>query len=379
MAALVAERTVVTPPGATPFEVGRCHGAALRAEATRLARRQSEEFLGAGGEAAAALFVVPFEAAMREHTPWLLEEARGISEGAGLSYASALCLQLLDELWEEKQRGGGGLGCTVLSLTAASGARATGQTMDLEGWRDGSQAVLAIAGSDPRPPVLVATSAGCVGLCGANSAGVACCVNNLWQLPSQSAGLPVAAVVRGILACCSFADAAAFVRAVPHASGQAYAISGSGGEQAVFETCAAAVVQVPGGPRVNGLELAVHANHVEQCAERGDIALALSAEALARRERNSRSRRERCAQLLRGHAEAAAEGAAGADLLAIATDALSDEAAEDPICRRVVGDAPATFLSLVVVSGDGAESAVPRVHVAFVAGGAFAECAFAAE
>src|SRR5947207_11017892 len=81
-----------------------------------------------------------------------------------------------------------------------------------------------------------------IGLNGCNAASVGVVVNNLSMLPHASHGLPVAAVVRGILARRSLTDAAAFIRSVPHASGQHYAVGSPEGLLS-FECSAGGVVQ----------------------------------------------------------------------------------------------------------------------------------------
>jgi hypothetical protein len=95
--------------------------------------------------------------------------------------------------------------------------------MDIGSIYNGAQAVLHIQ-PDDAPEGLVFTFAGMIGLHGCNAAGVGVVVNNLAMLPHAAHGLPVAAVMRGILAQHSLEDAAAFVRSVPHASGQHYAV-----------------------------------------------------------------------------------------------------------------------------------------------------------
>lgn len=100
--------------------------------------------------------------------------------------------------------------------------------MDIPSVHDGTQAVLRIE-SDDQPTALVFTHAGMIGLTGCNSEGLALVVNNLDVLPASSEGLPVAFVLRGILARRTLAEAVVFASSVPHATGQHYGMAAPDG------------------------------------------------------------------------------------------------------------------------------------------------------
>ena len=135
------------------------------------------------------------------------------------------------------------VGCTSLGISN-EGASVIGQTMDLEHFRHGSQEVLRIVPDGLAPRQLLLSQAGMVGLCGANDAGISVVVNNLWQLKHSMQGLPVAFVVRGVLACHSFQTASNFIESVQHASGQAYTLSGPRGQMQSWECCADGVTRL---------------------------------------------------------------------------------------------------------------------------------------
>jgi hypothetical protein len=184
--------------------------------------------------------------------PALVDEIEGIAAGAAIDPTDAWFLQLMDESWQ--QSGLFGLEhCT--SYGAVEGFRSwLGQTMDLEGFRDGTQAVLRL---DPHGGhrQLVVTMAGCVGLLGVSAAGFAICVNALAQVPTSPIGLPVALVMRTALAQPSLDAAEAFVRQVPHATGQHYLL---GDERRVVSLECSAVAVVTSLP---GARHVWHANH----------------------------------------------------------------------------------------------------------------------
>src|SRR5947207_14724142 len=84
----------------SPFEMGRQHGAAARGIINRFL---AFNLRGAGVPARRSRAEVLervrfFEPLLREHCPALLEEVRGLAEGAGLSYEEALLLQIRGEI-----------------------------------------------------------------------------------------------------------------------------------------------------------------------------------------------------------------------------------------------------------------------------------------
>jgi hypothetical protein len=122
-----------------------------------------------------------FLPAIERWTPDLLEEVRGIAEGAGVDFKY-----------------------------------------------DGHQVLLHV--KDPVSPVeaLVFTVAGKISLAGLNNHGVGICCNTLIQLDFATDGLPEDFIVRGFLARSTLEDGLAFMRGVKHASGQNYVVGGPG-------------------------------------------------------------------------------------------------------------------------------------------------------
>lgn len=210
-------------------QIGEAHGAALRAQIHAHLRRWKQALTERHGEPADDLirrFVDTgrFRSAVDRHTPWLADEVDGIGRGADIAATDAWFLQLMDESWQQ-QRLFRREHCTAFG--AVEGARSwSGQTMDLEPFRDGAQAVL-----DVRPTgqfrQQVVTMAGAIGLLGVSSAGFAISVNALAQVPTRDDGLPVLFMLRGALAQPDAESAEAFIRATPHATGQAYTVAGT--------------------------------------------------------------------------------------------------------------------------------------------------------
>ena len=100
--------------------------------------------------------------------------------------------------------------------------------MDLDTWMDGTQVALRLAPDDGPEQVLL-SRAGVLGLCGANAAGVGLVVNALDQLPVAMDGLPVAFVLRLLVAQTSLDDVEPLLREIRHASGQAYTLASADG------------------------------------------------------------------------------------------------------------------------------------------------------
>ncbi|MGN6379397.1 MAG: C45 family autoproteolytic acyltransferase/hydrolase [Gaiellales bacterium] len=164
-----------------------------------------------------------FVPAIARHTPELLEEARGIAEGSGLTLDAILAHNLMDEQWWHQTELAAGHACSLLAIPADGERPAlVAQNMDLPAWMDGAQAV--VRHHTPDGETVVLTAAGMVGLTGANSRGVGVCVNTLPMLHHSTDGLPVAFAMRAALERPSATEAAGFLRSVPHASGQHYAV-----------------------------------------------------------------------------------------------------------------------------------------------------------
>jgi isopenicillin-N N-acyltransferase like protein len=197
-------------------------------------------------------------AAIENQLPDLVEEMRGIAEGAGVPFDQIAAYNLMDEQWwYDLERGPNAEpGCSVVAVADRStGPALLGQNMDLPASMDGGQVVLRIQ-APGQPEALVLSAAGLLGLTGVNRAGLGICVNTLLMLQHSRSGLPVAAVIRGALRHERREAALAFLQSVSHASGQHYAVGDPGGIEGI-ECSAGATVP---SPRVSGSTL-IHTNH----------------------------------------------------------------------------------------------------------------------
>ena len=183
---------------------------------------------------------------IQQWAPALLEEVKGIAEGAGQDFQNILALQLIDEEWVFGLRCGlekPTNKCTAFGLpNQENGVSFAGQNMDVPRWVEGLQVLLRVMSTEDSPEKLIFAKAGSIGLNGlnANSLGITC--NTLAQLNYATDGLPVSFIVRSILERRSIEDAEQFLRAIKHASGQNYILS-SPGDMRCFECCGTSVVQ----------------------------------------------------------------------------------------------------------------------------------------
>jgi isopenicillin-N N-acyltransferase-like protein len=170
-----------------------------------------------------------FLSTIREHTPALLDEVRGIAFGANLPPELMLAAQFMDEEWAYRAKflrdAHTHEKCSSVAINSGSGVTWIGQNMDLGGFTDGHQILLRIAPCAPEPDALIFTIGGMIGLLGVNARGVGICVNSLPQLPAARTGLPVAFVIRRLLEAESAAEAVRLVLKLPHATGQHYLIA----------------------------------------------------------------------------------------------------------------------------------------------------------
>lgn len=235
----------------TPYERGLQHGEALKApiaamlvhwrnDVKRATGRDADDFV------ARFLAATHFDDAARRHAPELLDEVRGIAAGSGQAFETMFCYQLIDELWALGHTVAADK-CSTIGVDRNGDAPAfVAQNLDVPKWMHAHPTLLRIRDASRRGAAgalesLVVTLPGVVGANGVNNHRVAVGVNTILPLCPSPDGLPVAFVVRGLLACTSHADALRFLREVPHASGQAYTVGGP--ETApCFEASAAGVV-----------------------------------------------------------------------------------------------------------------------------------------
>lgn len=244
------------------YELGLQHGQIFKKEIGEIVEkwkentkaqveRDAEDVLGE------FLAYADFEGSIKKWTPELYEEVRGIAEGSGQDFDMILTLNMLDEFWvflnnPENHH------CSNIGVPSMKGSFSyIAQNMDIEAYTDGYQTLFRIEAFEDTPEQLVLSHPGLIALNGMNSSGVGMVMNTIMQLNASSSGLPVAFVVRKVLASTDKDEIIDFITSVNHASGQNY-ILGVRGEVFNFEASANKVVRFDPG---NKNQTVYHTNH----------------------------------------------------------------------------------------------------------------------
>lgn len=215
----------------TPYERGHAHGELLRDDIHAVIALLKEDIALASGLEADTfihrfLHGTEFVEAMRRWTPELLEEVQGIAAGSGMDEASIMMHQLGDEFFFNAERFSVHKCSSIGVDRHANGPAIAAQNMDIPAYFHGFQTVMRIREAESGRDMMLLTIPGHLGITGMNKSGVSINCNILMQLKSALGGLPVAAIVRGVVASDTHDEALAFVHEVDHASGQNYLIGG---------------------------------------------------------------------------------------------------------------------------------------------------------
>lgn len=244
------------------YELGLQHGQIFKKEIGEIVEkwkentkaqleRDADEVLGE------FLAYADFEGSIKKWTPELYEEVRGIAEGSEQDFDVIMTLNMLDEFWvylnnPENHH------CSNIGVPSVNGnVSYIAQNMDIETYTDGYQTLFRIEASGNTPEQLVLSHPGLIALNGMNNSGVGLIMNTIMQLNATSSGLPVAFVVRKVLASTDKDEIINFITSVNHASGQNY-ILGVRGEVFNFEASANKVVRFDPG---NKNQTVYHTNH----------------------------------------------------------------------------------------------------------------------
>ncbi|MGX4677328.1 C45 family autoproteolytic acyltransferase/hydrolase [SAR92 clade bacterium H246] len=211
--------------------------------------------------------------AIKRWAPQLLDEVKGIAEGANQSLQNILGLNLFDEEWVFGLTQGQAKSTTKCTAFAVSdekhGTHYAGQTMDIPSWVEGRQVLLRTLATETQPEALIFSVAGCLGLNGINANGVGITCNTLAQLPYARDGLPVMFVLRSVLEKKNMHEAEALIHSIKHASGQNYIIS-SADDRRCFECGSTGVSRYQPGQAKTRV---FHSNHPLVNQARSDVAV----------------------------------------------------------------------------------------------------------
>ena len=339
----------------TPYERGLTHGKSLKKEIHEVVGLWKAQLAGDGGDADSFIEVfladTNFQPAIQKWTPGLLDEVRGIADGAELDFETIYAFQLMDEIWLY-QAGLEGEACSAIAFERQEDRPTlVAQNMDLEPFREGYQVLVRLRHADSELESMFLTCAGLIVTTGMNSAPLGVAVNAMGQMDYGPEGLPVAFVIRGLLERSSLENAVDFLKTVKHASGQNYILGDS--EQVVdLEVSTNQVARfIPeGNPGV-----ILHTNHprvLSDYHDRYEADLAAGATPMGLGE-NTHVRLEALEQRL-----GTRPGRLGVD--DIKSTLSSQDSAEHPVCRpHDVGKSSFTFGTVIQVLSDS-----PEMHLA---------------
>ena len=246
----------------TPYQMGKIHGETLKTEILELVKRWKAD-LEKTYQVSAEVFIkqflkkTDFRPAIDRWTPGLIDEVRGIADGAGLDFETMFVYQLLDEIWVMNGDLARLDNCTTIAAGRERKSRVVAQTLDIPVFYHGFPTILRLRDERKNLETLVFTIPGLIAANGLNSRSVAVCANTVTQLAYSSKGLPVAFVVRGILRQESYGQAVKFLQDIPPAAPQNYVIGGPD-EAASFERSAGKMSRyIP----FKGAEFTYHTNH----------------------------------------------------------------------------------------------------------------------
>jgi predicted choloylglycine hydrolase len=213
----------------TSYQRGLQHGKALKKEIHELVELWKEDIektyqTKADGFIKTFLAATHYDTAIKEWTPELWDELKGIAEGSGLDFETVFAFQLVDEIWvlgRDIQAGK----CTTIGLEKTDKNPAiVAQNLDIPTFYHGFQTLLRIRDRERGLETYLFTFPGFIAANGMNSSSVAVVVNAVQQLENSRDGLPVAFVIRGILQRKTYSEALKFIKTIKHGAPQNYMI-----------------------------------------------------------------------------------------------------------------------------------------------------------
>ena len=224
----------------TPFERGRAIGRGL-GEQIRESLGFVDRYLETHGISQRSLDHVlgPYVAASEAAVPHLVEQLRGLADGAEQPFGAVMAANSFEEIYGQVELGAGMPQplerCTDVVVDGAEGAL-LGHT---EQWYAGDQGAVGIVIDvpDDGSAVLAPVVAGTLPLVGINAFGVAVGAMSL-SARDECVGIPRALVARDVLDARDAADATARATRPGRAGGYSYQLAFPGGEARIVETTA---------------------------------------------------------------------------------------------------------------------------------------------
>ena len=169
---------------------------------------------------------VHYQDAIQKLNPSLLDEVRGIADGAEIDFDHIFLLQIseefLDYLDETRPKR-----CTSIGVSGDDKTPSiVAQNMDAPYFLHGFPTLLHIKYGSLDLESFVLTSPGLIALNGLNNKGIGVTANGLPGFSHDLTGLPVAFIIRTVLEKTSYKEAVSFLKSVNHAKTQNYLLGG---------------------------------------------------------------------------------------------------------------------------------------------------------
>jgi isopenicillin-N N-acyltransferase-like protein len=233
----------------TAYERGRQYGeqARTRVHASIEAYRRVFEHYAGWDWPAVQREAARFEAPVADFRPWIVEEMRGIADGAGAGFVDVLAINVRTEvMFAAKARqaaalsGAPGAGaqvpgeCSAFAVLPAAGLDGAGSVLIGQNWdwlvhaRD--TVVVLSSEPDDGPSFVTVVEAGLLAKAGMNSAGLGLVTNALVTDDDQgSPGLPYHVLLRALLSCCTVTEAVRVLQEGVRSSSANYLIAHASG------------------------------------------------------------------------------------------------------------------------------------------------------
>lgn len=215
-----------------PYEIGFAHGAMGQEEvhaSIQTCQAMFADYANLSWQEAQKRALSYVEAITRFDAS-LLEECKGIADGAGVTLADILALNMRNEVVTMPEALADG--CTsvaVLPEATKNGQTYLGQNWDWKASQKKALLLLHIQQNAPLPHITMVTEGGIVGKIGCNSAGLGVCLNAL-GCRGGGQGVPLHFVLRGILNSRKLSDALGRINQLPNACAANFLMAHKEGE-----------------------------------------------------------------------------------------------------------------------------------------------------
>ncbi|MGE5542117.1 MAG: C45 family autoproteolytic acyltransferase/hydrolase [Bacillota bacterium] len=221
----------------TPYEMGYQHGTQCRETIRYLAGEGLFKEIARVGKADPVSIrngAREYEPHIKSAAPHLIEEIRGIADGARIDYEEALILQCRSELVYRAKMNAECTSFAIARERSSGGEVIVGQNLDLASSFEEFGIILCLY---PRegPAVMTWTLAGTLGQVGLNSGGLARC-GNVLMCPGWRVGLPTTVLFRRILEQETVAGVEALIGSIYRAKSNAFVVGDRSGRVAAIET-----------------------------------------------------------------------------------------------------------------------------------------------